>query len=203
MTTPKNNLELKGDPSKTDAQNLADMATGAVVNASIVSTTFSLYDDQGLAETVKAIKCKADTVAQGSLKEQETMLVAQAIALDAIFTTMARRAKLNMGEYLDAADKFMRLALKAQSQCRTTIETLAEIKNPRPYIQTNKALFQQVNNATIPDHLQPVRAGAHARENQNITNELLEDKTHEQPWMDGRTSQTASRTNQTMATVEA
>ena len=35
-----------------------------------------------------------------------------------------------MNEHLPAAETYMRLALKAQSQCRATLETLANIKNP-------------------------------------------------------------------------
>ena len=35
-----------------------------------------------------------------------------------------------MGEYLLATETYLRLALKAQSQCRATLETLAAIKNP-------------------------------------------------------------------------
>jgi hypothetical protein len=47
---------------------------------------------------------------------------------------------MNAGECLDATDKYMRLALKAQSQCRAALETLARIKNPIPCIkQTNIA----------------------------------------------------------------
>ena len=56
----------------------------------------------------------------------------QAHTLDALFNESARRAGNNLGHYPDTVDKYMRLALMAQSQCRTTIETLAEIKNPRP-----------------------------------------------------------------------
>ncbi len=36
----------------------------------------------------------------GSLKTSETMLTCQAVALNAIFTELARRSALNMGEYL-------------------------------------------------------------------------------------------------------
>jgi hypothetical protein len=43
-----------------------------------------------------------------------------------------------MGEYVDAADTYMRLALRAQSQCRATLETLAAIKNP-PVAFANQA----------------------------------------------------------------
>ena len=41
---------------------------------------------------------------------------------------VAREARAG---HLQAAETYMRLALKSQSQCRTTVETLAEIKNPR------------------------------------------------------------------------
>jgi hypothetical protein len=47
----------------------------------------------------------------------------------------------------------MRLALKAQSQCRATLETLSAIKNP-PVVFARQANItngpQQVNNGTLP-----------------------------------------------------
>jgi hypothetical protein len=84
----------------------------------------------------------------GDTKPLEAMLYGQAQALQSIFTNMARRSAMNAGEYMDATDKYMRLALKAQSQCRATLETLAIVKNPMPYIkQANIAHgHQQVNN---------------------------------------------------------
>jgi len=36
-----------------------------------------------------------------------------------------------MGEYPEAAERYMRLALKAQSACRTTLEALARLHQPR------------------------------------------------------------------------
>ena len=48
-------------------------------------------------------------------------------------------------------EAFTRLALKAQSQCRATLETLADIKQPRHVViaqQANLAHQQQVNNGT-------------------------------------------------------
>ena len=52
-------------------------------------------------------------------------------------------------EYVDQVDRYMRLALKAQGQCRATLETLATIKNPLVVFarQANIAQGpQQVNN---------------------------------------------------------
>jgi hypothetical protein len=98
---------------------------------------------------VTALSSQAKGVAGGDLKAAESMLVVQANTLDALFNTLAQRAALNMGEYLPAAETYLRLALKAQSQCRATLETLAAIKNP-PVIYARQANFasgpQQVNN---------------------------------------------------------
>lgn len=55
----------------------------------------------------------------------------QAISLDALFTELARRSGNNMGQYPDAADRYMRLALKAQAACRSTLEALARLHQPR------------------------------------------------------------------------
>jgi len=79
---------------------------------------------------VNALRTSGKAVNKGDLSAAENMLQAQAIALDAIFAEMARRSAVNMGEFLDATDRYIRLALKAQSQCRATVETLAVIKNP-------------------------------------------------------------------------
>lgn len=67
-----------------------------------------------------------------------------------IFNEIARRAALNMGEHLQATDKYMRLAMKAQGQCRATLQTLGELKNPRQMAFVKQANiangYQQVNN---------------------------------------------------------
>jgi hypothetical protein len=101
-----------------------------------------------------------------------------------------------MGEYLDTADKYMRLALKAQGQCRTTLETLAAIKNP-PVLFAKQANIahgpQQVNNGTPL----PTRT-----ENATIApNELLE--AHAVTRLDTRATETAGRRNPALATMGA
>jgi len=105
-------------------------------------------------ESIDAMRLKAERVQAGDMSGMESLLVAQATALDAIFTELARRAALNMGEYLSASERYMRLALKAQSQCRTTVEALAQLKNPRPVAFVHQANIahgpQQVNNARSP-----------------------------------------------------
>ena len=75
--------------------------------------------------------------------------MARAVTLNTIFTRLAHRAQSNLDGSFDAADRYMRLALKAQGQCRATLETLAAIKNP-PTVFARQANIahgpQQVNN---------------------------------------------------------
>jgi len=125
--------------------------------------------EQPITESLGALMAQITEVRSGNLQSAERTLVAQANTLDAIFNELARRSALNMGEYINAAERYMRLALKAQSQCRATLETLSAIKNP-PVIYAKQANIsngpQQVNNGTP----QPV-----AREEKTIEqNELLE-----------------------------
>ena len=118
---------------------------------------------------------QVDAVNGGDLRRAEAMLIAQAHTLDAIFVNLARRA---VGQdYLKQWEAYMRMAMKAQNQCRMTLETLATIKNP-PVVFARQANInnggqQQVNNGSAPE---PVRAGAsaHAAISQTDKTELLE-----------------------------
>lgn len=139
---------------------------------------------------------QAARVHSGSMERGEAMLIAQAHTLDALFSNLARRSVANMhAGHGEAADRYMRFALKAQSQCRTTVETLAEIKNPRPVAFVKQANIsngpQQVNNG-IP-------APAHAGEIINQSNELSGGGNELLP--DTRASQDARRINQEMEAV--
>ena len=68
---------------------------------------------------------------KGDLSLASRIYTSQALSLDALFTDLARRSGNNMGQYPDAADRYMRLALKAQSACRSTLEALAKLHLPR------------------------------------------------------------------------
>jgi hypothetical protein len=84
------------------------------------------------------------------------------------YASLVRPVLVSGRHYLDATDRYMRLALKAQSQCRATLETLAEIKNPSSVAFVRQANIahgpQQVNNSL------PSRAG----ESEVNPNTLLE-----------------------------
>ena len=139
-------------PGKTAEQVQAEVAQSTMfANASTVRNfSRGTFGESGINESTDALRDKVAKVQAGDLSGVEAILTAQATALDSIFTEMARRAALNMGEYLQSTEIYMRMALKAQSQCRTTVEALAEIKNPRPVAFVRQANIshghQQVNN---------------------------------------------------------
>jgi hypothetical protein len=101
----------------------------------------------------------------------------QAHALQAVFVDALRQVKEH--GWFSNSEAYMRMALKAQSNCRATIETLAAIKNPSVVFarQANIAQGpQQVNNAMMP----APRAGAGKTEKRQNelsggSNELLPD----------------------------
>jgi hypothetical protein len=84
------------------------------------------FDDYG-----RAIKAKAEQAARGELQLATDLLTAQALSLDAMFTELARRAALNMGDYIKASETYARLALKAQANSRAAIEALVRLHQPR------------------------------------------------------------------------
>lgn len=95
----------------------------------------------------------ADAVQRGDLSRGEAMLAAQAHSLNSLFYSMANRsAARSKAGYPDAAETYMKLAMRAQSQCRATWEAIAEIKNPRQVAfvkQANMGQNVQVNNGAV------------------------------------------------------
>ena len=185
-TTPSKakTLQFVDDPGKTRDRLIAEFAAAGVAgNAStLIAFAAPTFGELSLTDCMLVLKDTATTVSSGDLSAAETMLTAQAFALNAIFGEMARRAGLNMAEYIDASERYMRLALKAQGQCRATLETLATIKNP-PVVFARQANInnggqQQVNNGTalptVAGGESSTRASAHAGKSQSAPSKLLE-----------------------------
>lgn len=157
-------------PDATEDEHVAELLVGGVATNATTVMVFAkgtLGEEVDLTETFRALQADGRKVQAGDLSGLERVLAAQAVALNTVFGEMARRAALNTGEYLDTTDRYMRLAMRAQSQCRATVETLALIKQGPPVFarQANIAHGpQQVNNG-IPHASRAVRADAHAGEN--------------------------------------
>ena len=136
-----------------------DASTARILTAPSVQAAATIQqwqgDDQEVNALAKELTKQIATVNRGDLARAEGMLIAQAHTLDELFNNLARRAHHNLGTYMHAAETYLRLALKAQSLCRATLETLAQIKNPPSVAfvkQANIAAgLQQVNNGVVPE----------------------------------------------------
>lgn len=169
-----NALKVVAEPDSDRATLLGKVALRPSVKAAVTVQAFAkpAWGELDLSALSDELSTQIGAVTKGDLQRAEAMLIAQAHTLESIFHELARRAGLNMGEYLQAAETYMRLALKAQSQCRATLETLATIKNPAPVAFVRQANIahgpQQVNNAPPPS------AASRARESEIAPNKLLE-----------------------------
>lgn len=156
----------------------------------------NIFIDSDVPSLVDKLRDQAAAVNRGEMKHVEAMLMNQASALQSLFTRMTERA--NEQTIMPNLEGFMRIALRAQSQCRATLETLSAIKNP-PVVFAKQANInhgggnQQVNNGT------PAPA-SHAEKNINQQNELLEVQ-HGGKTLDTRTAGATIGKDKTMATV--
>jgi hypothetical protein len=100
---------------------------------------------------------------------------------------------------IDHFDRYLRLALKAQSQCRATCETLAVLKNPPVFTRqanvVNGPQQVNVNNGLTVN-------GARARELEALRSELLPVEAHGER-LDERTTANPSDGDTALATVGA
>jgi hypothetical protein len=79
------------------------------------------------------------------MRRCEALLVTQAHILDAVANEMLRRAAHS--DYLSQLECYSKIGLRAQAQCRATVEALASVRSPVVVKQTNIAHGpQQVNN---------------------------------------------------------
>ncbi|WP_395622348.1 hypothetical protein [Sphingomonas daechungensis] len=130
-------LVVEATKDETQAQTMARVVTGPYLRHGVVANGLAdkmigkLPGEPRFDDYAHELKKRAETTGKGDLTLVSEILTAQALTLDSMFTELARRASLNMGDYLDAMDRYARLALKAQANSRTTLEALAKLHQPR------------------------------------------------------------------------
>lgn len=172
----------------------APMMTPAV-NAAYTLASWATPGEGDIDALIVALALQGRALRQGDLTDAERMLMAQASTLDVVFNQLARRAAMSADHALSVCDAYLRLALKAQNQCRATLETLSLVKNPRSVSFVRQANIangpQQVNNEQAP-------APSRARKRKSAK------RTIEKPYasLDTRTPQTTIGIDPAMETVE-
>jgi hypothetical protein len=140
------------------------------------------YTKELMEEAFKKVK-------DGDLTIAEEILTSQAVALNVAFNSFSMRA--GRQQDVTTIKMFLQLALKAQNQCRSTLDSLRELKQPSgtQFIkQANIAQNQQINHGLVP------------AKNLNTQNELLEGSNER---MDRGEETQAKRVNSTMEAVGA
>ncbi len=185
------------NPDEDEATVMGRMVLRPTVQAAVTLKEYDKsFGDLNLNGLIAALSEQTRASNDGDLSRAEAMLTTQAHTLDAIFNNLASRAI--RAEYMNNLDTYLKMALRAQSQCRATWEALSAIKNPPVMGYVRQANIahgpQQVNNAsTAPD------SDSRVRENQNSQNKQLDKKDGKR--LDTRTTGTAGKADPAMATV--
>lgn len=152
---PRKAVELQ--LTKNDSEAVAARKHAALVTSPEFAAyrTMKACESKAFGEQVDVpslmehLREQAVAVNRGDLSQPEAMLMNQAAALQSLFVRLTERG---LGQsQMPNFESLMRLALRAQSQCRATLETLAAIKNP-PLVYARQANVttgpQQINNGT-------------------------------------------------------
>ncbi len=118
--------------------------------------------DEALA-LVNALSEQANSVNAGDLSRGEAMLTTQAHTLDALFSRLVQMAL--KADHIQHMESYMKLAIKAQNQTRTTWEAISRMKHPP---QVN-----YVGQANIAHGPQQVNNGYQHQDSEIAHNELL------------------------------
>jgi hypothetical protein len=131
------------------------LADSTEVRNAVVANRFAPSELNLLREFATSISADNFDIKHNDSELVEKMLYSQAVALDSIFSGLGNRAAVNLESgHVNAGEKYLRLALKAQAQSRQALIALAETKNPKSIVvtkQANVANQQIVANASVLD----------------------------------------------------
>jgi hypothetical protein len=150
MADKKQVLTLKLEKDQTKEEALAEFNSKSEFLSTAVKESFDvgLGDEFNFQSTMQVLEKTIQQIQSGDLSKIEEMYISQAVALEAMFTSLARRAKAQ--EKLLQYETHMRLALKAQNQSRATLQALVQLKQPSQTTFVKQANIaqghQQVNN---------------------------------------------------------
>ena len=180
LKKPKTKPATKGDKFLHKHELL--MIAGVHGAVGIKAWSKFMGDDVDFEELTRSICGKINRVVDdGDQKPIEAMLMSQAMMLQTVATSLIRNASFQ--DKLLQFQVNLNLGLKAQAQCRATLQTLAEVKNPRTAVafvkQQNIASgHQQINNGIAQTGAQAgspaTGSHAHTEDFEVSPNELLE-----------------------------
>jgi len=173
-------VEGNGSASEVRLREIAQQAVDPCVTSSAVVAAFGggmsggAIDRQAIYEAVRA---QALDARDGGFAAADATLVGQAIALNVIFATMARRGQAALRRPGAAGERSLRLAMRAQAQCRATLHALHGLADrPRKAADVEAQPYTVIERAIV----EPPRCDADG----NIIPWPEEAKADEQPARD-------------------
>ena len=112
-------------PSESRAETISKLSADGMLPLTLTAHMFArglAGDELDLTAMHARMTGTAKDAASGDLQTLERMLSGQAQTLNMMFTELARRAALNMGQHMQAAEMYLRMAFKAQAQSRATVD---------------------------------------------------------------------------------
>ena len=166
MADKKQILTLKLEKNQTKKLALAEFQSKSEFLSTAVIESFNvgLGDDFDFQSNMRVLGKTIREIQSGDFSKIEEMYISQAVALEAMFASLARRAKVQ--DKLLQYDTHMRLALKAQNQSRATLQALVQLKQP-----SNTQFIKQANIAQGHQQVNNL-----AEKNITPQNELLKDR---------------------------
>lgn len=173
-TTTQRVVQVAQREGETDAEALGRAALMPEIHAGLTLAEYhKSLEVSNVGDMTQALRDQMQALRQGDLSRIEDILICQAHSLDGMFNNLVAWA--HRSERLNQLEILLRLGLKSQAQCRATLQTLAEIRNPPQVAFVRQANIangpQQVNNGVA----EPARPAAVSRvgETGNAPNELL------------------------------
>ena len=142
---------VKGRTDDETAERIAKLAVSPEMSSQRVVAASER--EQGLDQhldiprLMAVLKAESERLSEGKSDDIGPILANQALALQSLFSRLTERALSQ--SHMSNIEAFMRLALRAQSQCRATLEALSSL-NKAPTVfaqQANVATNQQINYA--------------------------------------------------------
>lgn len=137
---PDNTLQVEQAPDEAPYAAMARKVLGPGFRHGAIAGGFAkgLFGDgvdlPGIMDNTRFMLAEGDKAVAGDMDLASRVLLSQALTLDSMFTELARRSAASMGDYPEAMERYMRLALKAQSNSRQTLEALTKLHQPREQV---------------------------------------------------------------------
>jgi len=165
-------VKIRGEKGVSKANKIARTSLapefGALLAMSAINKKSAVHKEVELDALLdELITATSDEGATGTNR-----LMSQAIVLDRLFTHLTAAAMRQ--EYVSQIAPALTLALRAQAQCRATLQAVSDIRHPRQYVGT-----QNVTEQYNAGGHQQVNRDAHAGTAENPPTELSEGTTNE------------------------